>query len=142
MCYFREIEMCHFREIEMCHIREITMCHFREIEMCHFQAIKIIFQIKTKIQFSGDWNVHLEIMLLEFLFIKLLVSLKTILKAILKTILIIIIIFLLLFYYPISYGERSSTIPLRFFVRNFFFCKSYNLEFFWILFLCFETFFG
>ena len=74
---------------------------------------------------------HLEIMLLEFLFIKLLVSLKTILKAILKTILIIIIIiFLLLFYYPISYGERSSTIPLRFFVRNFFFCKSYNLEFF------------
>ena len=74
---------------------------------------------------------HLEIMLLEFLFIKLLVSLKTILKAFLKTVLIIIIVFLLLFYYPISYGERSSTIPLRFFVRNFFFfVRATTLNFF------------
>ena len=61
---------------------------------------------------------HLEIMLLEFLFIKLLVFLKTILKAILKTILL-----LLFFYYysinPILYGKRSGTTPLQFFVHNF-----------------------
>ena len=32
--------------------------------------------------------------------------------------------------------------PLRFFVCNSFSCKSYNLKFLLILFLCFETFFG
>ena len=55
------------------------------------------------------------------------------LNFILKTILKAILLLLFSYYYSINsipYGERSSTTPLRSFVRIFFFCKSYNLDFF------------
>ena len=64
--------MCHFREIKMCHLWEIEISHFWDIKMCHFWETKILFWIKIQIQFSGDWNLYLEIMFWEFLFITLL----------------------------------------------------------------------
>ena len=75
---------------------------------------------------------HLEIMLLEFLFIELLVFLKTILKA--KN-----YCNYFFFYYsfinPISYGESSSTTPLRFFVRNLFSVRAITLNFLTFIFM-------
>ena len=106
-----------------------------------FQEFKILFKIKVKIQFSRDGNVHLEI-LLEFLFIKSLVFLKTILKAIPKTILIIIIIiiFLLIFFLPSSRSTPPPPLHFGFLFVIFYFCKSYNLDFFWIYFYALRRF--
>ena len=65
---------------------------------------------------------HLEITLLEFIFIKLLVFLKTILKAIQKTV--------LLFFYYYSINPSQVRLPFGFLLVIFFFCKSCNLGFF------------
>ena len=66
---------------------------------------------------------HLEIMLLEFLFIKLLVFLKTILKAKNYS---NYFFFLLFFYKPYFVWGEVKYNPFRFFVRNLFSVRALN----------------
>ena len=105
---------------------------FGRLQCTIFERLKCAIFGRLKCAFFGGLKC--------IIFWRLNLILKTVLKAILKTILLL----LFLYYYsinPIPYGETSSTTPLRLFVRNFF-CKSYNLDFFFffLIFLCFETF--
>ena len=93
---------------------------FGRLQCTIFERLKCAIFGRLKCAFFGGLKC--------IIFWRLNFILKTVLKAILKTILLL----LFLYYYsinPVPYGERSSTTPLRLFVRNFF-CKSYNLDFF------------
>ena len=70
---------------------------------------------------------HLEITLLEFIFIKLLVFLKTILKAIQKTV--------LLFFYYYSINPSQVRPPFGFLLVIFFSVRAATLDFFNFIFM-------
>ena len=159
-------ETSHFRDIQIFCFR-VTMLPLQYVirTIAVSGDLNLLFSGDWNISFSGDWNISLSENYNTSIFGRLKCAIFGRLKcaifgrlkctifgrlkcAILGRLKCVIfgrlkwVIFRVIYFSIIILLTLSSMTPLRFFVRNFFICKSYNLEFSWILFLCFETFFG